>query len=123
IDIVQALGASALGLGGGVVNDVLVVDLGVVYVGPGGLFEGQPVAVGLEEPGGLVLFGGNQADDIFAKAAGNGIGFDVGDEAPLIFLVGKCFDGVGGIAHPICSWTAGLLSFSPICTLLSRLHI
>ena len=65
------------------------------------------MAVGLEapfqQPFGLVLLGGNQADDVFAQAAGNGIGFDVGDEAPLIFLVGKCFDGVGGIAHPICS--------------------
>src|SRR5665811_641319 len=82
IDIVQALGAVALGLGRGVINNVLVVDLGVVDVGPRGLFEGQPVAVGLEapfeEPCGLVLLGGNQADDIFAQAAGNGIGFDVG---------------------------------------------
>ena len=103
VDIVQALGAVAIGLGRGVINNVLVVDLGVVDVGPRGLFEGQPVAVGLEapfeEPCGLVLLGGNQADDIFAKAAGNGIGFDVGDETPLIFLIGKCFDGVGGIAN------------------------
>ena len=107
IDVVQALGPIALGLGGRIVNNVLVVDLGVVDVGPIGLFEGQPVVVSLEtpfqQPFRLVFLGGNQADHIFAQAAGDGIGFDIGDETPLIFLIRKGLDGVGRIAHRLCS--------------------
>ena len=99
IDLVQALGAVLLGLGRGVVNDVLVVDGRVVDVGPGRLLHGQPVAIGLqapfEQPFRLVLLGGNQADDVLVQAAGDGIGFDVGDESPLIFLIRKGLDGIG----------------------------
>ena len=47
----------------------------------------------------LVLFGGNQAYDVLAQATGDGVGFDIGDEAPLILLIRKCFDGLGGFAH------------------------
>ena len=116
IHLVQALGAVFLALGRGVINDVLVVDGRVVDVRPGGLLHGQPVPVGLEapfqQPLRLVLLGRNQADDVLVQAAGDGIGFDVGDEPPLIFLIRKGFDGVGGIAHRVT-----LLSSWPVIRL------
>ena len=34
-------------------------------------------------------------DNVFIQARRDGIGVDVGDETPLIFLIGKGFDGVG----------------------------
>ena len=103
VDVVQALRPIALGFGRRIINDVLVVDFGVVDVGPLGLFQGEPVAIGfqtpVEQPFGLLLLGGNQTDDIFAQAAGDGVGFYVRDKAPLVLLIRKCFDRVGGFAH------------------------
>ena len=59
--------------------------------------------VGLEapfqQPLRLVLLGGNQADDVLAQAAGDGFGLDVADESPLIFLIRKSFNRIGGAAH------------------------
>ena len=71
VDLVEAL-ELLLGLGGGVVDDVLVVDGGIVDVGPGGglLFglEFFPVSEGLETPFehefGLDFLGGDPADDV-----------------------------------------------------------
>src|SRR5262249_16863253 len=87
----------------GVINNVVEIDLRVVDVGPGGLFQGQPVPVSLEspfeEPFGLFFLSGNQADYVLIQAAGDGIGGDVGDEAPLIFLIRKGLDSLGGFTH------------------------
>src|ERR1039458_134201 len=68
------------------------------------LFRSQPLR--------LVLFGGNQPDDVFAQPAGNRIGFDISDEAPLIFLIRKGLDRIGGFTHRI-----GLLNYWPDSTL------
>ena len=107
IDFVQALGPVLFRLRRRIINDVLVVDRGIVYVGPRRLGHGLPVTVGLqaplEQPLRLLLLGGNQADDVFTQAAGDGIGFDVGDEPPLIFLIRKGLDRIGGIAHQMYS--------------------
>ena len=43
IDFVQAFGAVLLGLGGGVVDDVLVVDGRIMDIGPGRLRHGLPM--------------------------------------------------------------------------------
>ncbi len=107
IDLVEALGAALFRFGRGIVNDVLVIDGRVVNVGPGGLLHGLPVAEGLEppfqQPFRFLFLGGDQADDVFVEAAGDGVGFDIGDEPPLIFLIRKGLDGVGRIAHPLSS--------------------
>ena len=50
IDVVQALGPVGVGFGRGVVDDGLVIDGRIVDVGPGGLFHGEPVPVGLQAP-------------------------------------------------------------------------
>src|SRR5262249_37915037 len=88
IDLLEAFWAIFLGFGGRVVNNVLVIDWRVMYIGPGGFAHGLPVAVGLEtpieEPFRLMLLGGNQADDVLIEAAGDGIGFDLSDETPFI---------------------------------------
>jgi len=74
-----------------------------MHVGPGWLGHGEPVPVGLqaplEQPLRLVLLGGNQPDDVFAQTTGDGVGFDIGNETPLILLIRKGFDGIGGLAH------------------------
>jgi hypothetical protein len=55
------------------------------------------MAVGLEAPLEeelrLVLLRGDQPDDVLAQAGGDRLGLDVSDEAGLVFLVGKFFDG------------------------------
>ena len=103
IDLVEALGAVFPGLGRRIIDDVVVVDLGVVNVGPGGLFEGEPMPISLEtpleQPLRLFLLGGNQADDVLIQAAGDGVGSNIGDESPLIFLIRKGLDRLRGIAH------------------------
>ena len=38
-------------------------------------------------------------DDVFVQIMGDGIGSDICDESPLIFLIRKSFNGLGGITH------------------------
>jgi len=83
--------------GGGVVDDVLDVDGLIADVGPGGIaFHGEEVAIGLEAPVehplGLALFLGDAADDVFVQAGLEGIGIDVGGEAPLVVALGPVFE-------------------------------
>src|SRR5262249_52348988 len=103
IDLIERLGRVVLRFRSRVIDDVLVIDLRVVDVGPGGLAHGKPVAVGFqapfEEPLGFLLFSRDQADDVLAEAAGDGFGLDVRDESPLIFLIRKRFNSVRRIAH------------------------
>jgi len=81
VDLSQGFGAVLFRFGRGIVDDVLVIDGRVVNVGPGGLLHGLPVAEGLEapfqEPFRFLFLGGDQADDVFVQAAGDGVGFDI----------------------------------------------
>ena len=91
IDIVEASQGS-LGPGRRVVAKGLVVDRTVPDVGPVvRLGHLEPAAVGLEppveQPLGLALLGGDEANDVLAQAHGRFVGFDVGHEAVLVFLV------------------------------------
>ena len=75
----------------------LVVDGAEFDVGPLGLglllLQLGPVAVRLQPPLQhelrLVLLGRNQADDVFVQALRGRVFVNLGDEAPLVFAVGK----------------------------------
>ena len=96
---VKGLGAL---LGGGVVDDVLVVDGRVVDVLPGGLLHGQPMSVSSEAPleheVGFALLLRDKADDVFVKARGDLVLVDLGNETVLVFLVGYGLD-CGLVCH------------------------
>ena len=89
VHLVEALGRRHA-LGGGVVIEVLEVDLGVVDLGPGRLLHLQPAAIGLEaglqHPGRLVLLVRDEADDVLVQALGRIFGLDVGREAVLVLV-------------------------------------
>ena len=98
IDLVEAV--ELFLLGGRVVNDVLVVDVGIVDHGPAlalfaarWIFHGEPAAIGFEPPVEhelrLFLFGRNEADDLFVESGRGRVGLNVGDESPLVIAVGK----------------------------------
>ena len=90
-------------LGRRVVDDVLVVDRRVAHVLPRRLGHREPGAVRLqaplEQPRGLALLLGDQPDDVLAEALRHGLGFDVGDEAVLVFPVGEFLDRAGRCGH------------------------
>ena len=98
IDLVEAV--ELVPLGGRVVHDVLVVDVGIVDHGPTlALFAArwilhrEPAAIGFEPPLEhelrLVLFGGDEADELFVEAGRGRVGLHIGDESPLVVAVGK----------------------------------
>ena len=95
VDLVEAR-QRGLGLGGGVVDDVLVVDGSVGDVLPGRLGERQPVAVRaqapFEQPLRLVLLGCDQRDDVLAQSRGDDVGVEIGDEAVLVLLARQLGD-------------------------------
>ena len=94
VNFVQAVQLGLL-LGGRVVAERLQVHGRVMHVGPLRLLQGQKVAVRLEaeleHPLRLLLFGAEGAHDVFAEARLKLVDFDVGGEAPLVFL--RC--GIG----------------------------
>ncbi len=61
------------------------------------------MAIGLQPPlqheVGLVLLGGDEADDVFIQALGRAVFVDVGDEAPLVFLLRQFANRVGIRTH------------------------
>ena len=79
--------------GGGVVDDVLEVDLGQVQMGPPGHFHPLPLAervqAEFQQPLRLLLEPGNRADDVLVQALGNKILFHVRHEAFLVFPAGE----------------------------------
>ena len=95
IDLVEAVERRSL-LGRRVIDDVLVIDRRVAHVLPRRLCHGEPGAVRLqaplEQPRGLAFLLGDQPDDFLAEAFRDGLGFDVGDEAVLVFPVGEFLD-------------------------------
>ena len=109
IDFVEALQARLL-LGRRVIDDVLVVDRGVLDVVPRRLLHLLPDAERLEppleQPLGLVLLGGDHPDDVLAQPFRDFFGFDIGDEPVLVFACGEFFNGVGGCGHRLLSLRA-----------------
>ena len=98
IDLVEAV--ELFLLGGRVVHDVLVVDVGIVDHGPAlallaarWILHREPAAIGFEPPVEhelrLFLFGGDEADDLFVEAGWGRVSLYVGDESPLVIAVGK----------------------------------
>ena len=89
IHLVQRL-RPVLRLRRGVVIEVLIVDLRIVHPGPVGLVQGEPALIGLqppvEQPLGLVLLGGDEADDVGVQPAFGELLLDVGDEAVGVLL-------------------------------------
>ena len=79
-----------------VVNDGLVIDWTVLHVGPRRLFHRRPVTKGLEakikHPLRLFFLRRDESDDVFIQPGRRLIGFDVADEAVLVFLTGNLFD-------------------------------
>src|SRR5207253_534505 len=54
----------------------------------------------LEQPLGLALLRGDEADGLFVQPRRRFVGFDVGDEAVLVLLVGDLFDRVAHCRFP-----------------------
>ena len=102
IDLVERLGAGLL-LRRGEIIQVLIVDRGVGDPGPGRLPHGQPAAIGVEPPGQhprrLVLLLRDEADDVFGKAFGRLVGFDVGDEPVLVLVNVDKADLIDGLLN------------------------
>ena len=100
IDFVEAV---QLLLRRGVIAGRLIVDWIVVQVRPVRLAHGEPMAVGfkppLEQPIRFILFMGDEADGLFTKSRRRGIGFDGGDEPPLVLAVCEFLDLVGFRRH------------------------
>ncbi len=89
IDFVERFRAVFL-LRGGVVIEVLIIDLLVIDLGPVGFIHGQPALIGrqthVQHPFRLVLLGGNKAHDIGVQPFGGELHFDIGDKTMLISL-------------------------------------
>jgi hypothetical protein len=98
VDLVQA-SELFLQLRRRVVDDVLVVDLRVMHVGPGRLIHRQPVAIGLEPPLEhelrLPLLLRDRTDDPLVQAARHRFGLDVGDEAVLVVSLSQILNRLG----------------------------
>jgi hypothetical protein len=103
IDVVQAPGAVGLVLRGRVVGNGLEVDGRVVHPGPPGLLHPLPVPEGLEAPVEhelrLALDRGDQANDVLVQPRGQGLAFDVRDEAVPVLAGDDRFDVVFGACH------------------------
>ena len=80
-----------LSRGVGIVGDGLIVDVGHLEVAPSGLFQSEPVAVGiqaeLQQPVRLALRHGDEAHDIFRQTLLDDVRLDVGGEAVLVLLL------------------------------------
>ncbi len=96
IDLIQALGPIFHTLGLGEVRQRLEVDLGVMYVGPIGLFHLLPGTEGLqapvEHPLGLTFFRGDKPDDVFIQTGRQGIRIDLGMEAGGVLALDQFFN-------------------------------
>jgi hypothetical protein len=86
-----------------VIDDVVVVDGGVVDVGPGRLLHGEPVTVGLQPPveheGRLALLPGDETDHVLAQPLGDRVALHVGDETVLVILLRQVLEGLGRSGH------------------------
>src|SRR5690606_22870908 len=103
IDLVQSLGAVLLGLGRRVIADVLEIGIRIVDLGPPGQGHLEPFAVGLQAPLehelGFALDGGQAANHILVEPLGEGLGFDLRDEAGLVVAVEKGIELVVDSTH------------------------
>ncbi len=107
VDLVEAL-ELLLRLRRRVVVHVLVVDLRVVDLRPGGLvpflehLQESPIGLEppLEEPFRLFLLRGDQPHGVFAETLGHELGLDIGLEAVFVFAVGELFE-CGGFGHGV----------------------
>ena len=102
IDLVEAVERRPL-LGRRVIDNVLVLDRRVAHVLPRRLGHGEPGAVRLqaplEQPRRLAFLLGNQPDDLLVETFWDGLGFDIGDEAELVFPVSEFLDRAGRCGH------------------------
>ena len=66
-----------------------------------GFFQLGPVPISFKPPFEhelrLVLFRGDEANDLFVQPGRNGVGFDIGDETVLVLAPGQIFDCVCGM--------------------------
>src|SRR5262249_37412188 len=89
----------------GVVNNRLIIDRRIMNVGPGRLFEGEPVTIGLEPPleeeVRLVLLGRDHPYYVFVEPRRRRIALDWGDKAVLVFSIGQLVDSFGLPAHAL----------------------
>ena len=96
IDFVHAAFEFFVFTGGGIVDDLLVVDRRDGQVGPVRHGHGLPFPVGfepeVEQPFGFFLEGGYFADDLFAQSFADGFGVDVGGESVFVFALRGVFD-------------------------------
>ena len=103
-------------LGGAVVDDALEVGPGVSHIGPVGLRQGQPVAVGLqaevEQPLGFTLLGRDEPDRVLVQSGRSAVRFDVRHEAVLVFLAGDHIEGGTHARLPIPSSVESRLNLS-----------
>ena len=80
--------------------NVLEIDLPVLDVRPRRLLHIEPGAVRLEapfeEPLGFLLLGRNDPDHLLAQTFSDGLRFDLGHKAPLVFFVDAIIYGVVG---------------------------
>ena len=110
IDLFQTLWSVRLRFRRRIITDRLVVDGRIMHHRPLRLslrfFQLRPMAVSFKPPfeheRRLVLFRGDEANDLFVQPGRNGVGFDIGDETVLVLAPGQIFDRVCGIFH-FCS--------------------
>ena len=85
----------------GIVIEILIVDRRIMHPRPFGLRHGQPAAIGLEaplrEPFGLVLFRGNESDDVFAEALGSLFRLNIGRKPVLVSVDVDRLDARNGL--------------------------
>ena len=93
VNLVHTLGAVLLGRGGGIIDNVLEINAGVLNVGPGRFLflEGDPVTKSLEppfqHPFRFLFLGGNKADNVLTETLGGGILLDINGKAPFVLSV------------------------------------
>ena len=102
VNLVERLRA-ALVLRSGIVIKVVEVDLRIVDARPGGLFHGQPAAIGLEapfeHPVGLALLGRDEADDVLGKPLRGLVHLDLRLEAVLVLVDVNLTDLIDRFLH------------------------
>src|SRR5262249_56124015 len=78
------------GVGGGMVMEILTIDLGVLQIRPGRLLQREPTAIGLEppveQPQRLILLRRDEADHLLGETLGGLDRFDVGEEAVFVLV-------------------------------------
>ena len=116
IHLIEA-GLLLLLLGSCVINDVLIIDLGITKGSPIGLLEGEPVAKGLEpelqQKVRLFFLGRDQANDLFTETFGDLVGLDLGDKAVLVRLADEI--PCGGTGHSAQPAVALIVSVVMVC--------